>query len=292
MKVKLTPGFIEKIKRPVRGREIYWDEAHRGLGLQITHTGAQTFVVQYRLPGGRSRRMAIGRAHSLKDAIDQWRSITGDVAKGRALRVTIDPLAERQRLEAEKRAEASPNTLQALAEEFLRKHEHLRSIESRRKVLERLVYPSLGQHQIADIRKSDIKRLIDQVATKNGPIQANMVLGYVRRLLTWYAEQSDDDYKVPLLSKLARPKKVRDRILTDDELRSLWSTAETYPGPFGRYLQFVLLTATRKREASGMRWDEVRGVDWVFTAAGPTTSSSGSLIASKSPKKRSITPSS
>jgi integrase len=264
LKVRLTPGFIEKIKAPATGRALYWDTQHRGLGYQVTHRDARTYVVQYRLPGGRSRRMALGGAHSLKEAIDQWKSITGDVAKGRALRVTIDPLGERQRVDAEQRAKASPNTLQALAEEFLRKHKHLRRIESRRAVLQRLVYPLLGRHQVADIRKSDVKRLIDQVAAENGPTQANMVLAYVRRLLTWYAEQSDDDYKVPILSKLAQPKKARDRILTDGELEALWSTATSYPGPFGRYLQFVLLTATRKREASEMRWNEVQGVDWVI----------------------------
>lgn len=69
MKVKLTPSFIEKIKPPAQGREIYWDEAHRGLGLQITHTGSQTFVVQYRLLGGRSRGATVEPTKPARAAI-------------------------------------------------------------------------------------------------------------------------------------------------------------------------------------------------------------------------------
>jgi integrase len=49
----------------------------------------------------------------------------------------------------------------------------------------------------------------------------------------------------------------------------VWTTAETYPGPFGRYLQFTLLTATRRGEAAGLRRGELidDGHAWLIPAA-------------------------
>src|SRR5262249_46163067 len=61
----------------------------------------------------------------------------------------------------------------------------------------------------------------------------------------------------------------RARVLTDNELRRLWLAAEKYPGPFGRYLQFTLLTATRRGESAGLRRDELTDNDtvWIIPAS-------------------------
>jgi integrase len=60
--------------------------------------------------------------------------------------------------------------------------------------------------------------------------------------------------------------KARDRILSDDELRSVWSGANR-AGVFGRYLQFLLLTATRRNEAARMTRAELAGDLWSIPAS-------------------------
>jgi integrase len=61
--------------------------------------------------------------------------------------------------------------------------------------------------------------------------------------------------------------RARQRILTDDELRTVWRTAEGQ-GPFGRMVRFLLLTGARRSEAAGMRWSELsREGDWLLPAA-------------------------
>jgi integrase len=57
-------------------------------------------------------------------------------------------------------------------------------------------------------------------------------------------------------------------VLSDDELRGLWLAAETYPGPFSAFVRFVLLTATRRGEAAGLRRSELsdRGQTWIVPA--------------------------
>ena len=63
--------------------------------------------------------------------------------------------------------------------------------------------------------------------------------------------------------------RARERILTDDELRAVWRAAEQDKGPFGPYVQFVLLTATRRGEAAGLRRSELSdgGRTWIVPGA-------------------------
>jgi integrase len=60
--------------------------------------------------------------------------------------------------------------------------------------------------------------------------------------------------------------KARDRILTDEELRTVWAAAEG-AGVIGRYIRFLLLTGARRAEASHMRWEELDGSDWLLPAS-------------------------
>jgi hypothetical protein len=64
--VKLTRAAVEGIEAPDRsGRQaIYWDADLKGFGVLASGTGnTKTFVVQKRLPDGRTRRVTIGRTN-------------------------------------------------------------------------------------------------------------------------------------------------------------------------------------------------------------------------------------
>jgi len=56
-------------------------------------------------------------------------------------------------------------------------------------------------------------------------------------------------------------------MLTDDELRAVWKTADELNTPFARMLQFILLTGVRRNEAARMSRGELNGVEWVIPAA-------------------------
>jgi integrase len=61
--------------------------------------------------------------------------------------------------------------------------------------------------------------------------------------------------------------RARSRVLTDDELRAVWQAAEETEGPFGRYVQFLLLTGARRSEASDLTWSEISGDAWCLPSA-------------------------
>jgi integrase len=97
---------------------------------------------------------------------------------------------------------------------------------------------------------------------------ADHVLGVVRRIMNWHASRTDD-FRSPIVRGMARTSnkdRARARVLTDDELRSVWKAAEAMPGPFGAFVQFLLLTGARRTEAAAMTYDELNGTDWTLPA--------------------------
>jgi integrase len=253
---KLTPAFIARATtEPGAERTIYWDETQPGFGLMVTRNGHRSFVVQYRA-GHTSRRMTIPAVLPLDRARKEARGRLGEVARGG------DPLGERR-----KEALATKNTLRAVCEEYLaRDGKKLRSVDQRRAMLERIVYPKLGVRQIDDIKRSDIVRLLDEVEDNRGPVMADHTLAVLRRVLNWHASRSDE-FRTPIVRGMARTKPkehARKRILSDIELQAFWKATEP-KSAYTRMLRFTLLTATRLREASNMQRGELNG-EWLIPA--------------------------
>jgi integrase len=109
--------------------------------------------------------------------------------------------------------------------------------------------------------------MLDAIQDENGPVMAHHALAYLRRVFNWYASRSDD-FASPIVRGMGRTKpneRARERVLTDDELRIIWTVAER-PHIFGRFVRFVLLTAARLSEAADMEWAELAGTDWTLPA--------------------------
>src|SRR5262249_12870366 len=260
MRIKLTPASVRNVRAEEGAdRTIFWDAKTTGFGLQVTAAGHKSFVVQYRAKG-RSRRMAIGNASlNLESARKRAKALIGEVAHG------PDPMAERRAGFARER-----DSFQAIAESyFARDGKKLRTGEDRRQVLVRLVYPAMGAKPIADIRRSDIVRLLDRIEDKNGPVQADRVLAYIGKVMNWHASRSDE-FRSPIVRGMARTsskERARTRILTDDELRAVWKAAEAIAEPFGAFIRFLLLTGARRSEASDLTRDEIEDGVWLLPAA-------------------------
>jgi hypothetical protein len=99
-------------------------------------------------------------------------------------------------------------------------------------IVERLVYPRLGKVPIGDIRRSDLIRLLDKIAEENGEVMSDHVLAVVCKVMNWHASRSNE-FRSPIVRGMARTKpseRARDRVLSDDELRAVWRSAEAQGG--------------------------------------------------------------
>ena len=156
-------------------------------------------------------------------------------------------------------------------------------MEWRRALLERLVYPTLGDQPIATIKRKAIIELLDAIEDgklanakgriKGGATMAHSTLAIIRKIMRWYAVR-DEDYVVPIVPGMARIKpdeRARSRILNDDELRRVWRMTEERSDPFAAMIRFMLLTACRRSEAAALTWDEIVKDDigpcWLLPAA-------------------------
>jgi integrase len=247
----LTDRFVQNAKSR-EGQAEYFDETTRGLALRVSK-GAKAWCFHYTTSGTR-KRLTLGTypATSLSKARTLATEARGLLEAGK------DPNSARA---------AQENSVKAICEEYLaREGPRLRSVQQRSNAFNRLVYPVLGNVQIEAIRRTDIVRLLDKIEDENGPMMADMVLRFLSKVFNWHASRSDD-FRSPLVRGMARtsPKeRARERILTDDEIRSVWRKAE---GRFGLLLRFILLTTARRTEASEMTWGEIKDGVWTLPAA-------------------------
>jgi integrase len=266
---KLTAAFVKKATAEgADERTVYWDAALPSFGLLVTAAGHKSYVVQYR-HRKTSRRYTIKGVLALDAARKEARAILGQVARGG------DPVVERR-----KAAEGDRNGLRAVCERYLaREGGKLRTTAKRRATLERLVLPQWGTWQISDIKRSDVRRLLDEIEDERGGAMADQVLALLRRIMNWHAAY-DDDFVCPIVRGMACRKpedRERERVLTDDELRAVWTTAGSFTGPWGEFIRFLLLTACRRTEAAAMTWAEIEGDVWTIASERHKTGATVSL---------------
>src|SRR5262245_7362924 len=254
---KLTAAFCREARAESgKERSVYWDAQLPGFGLMVTERGARSWVLQYR-NGSTSRRYTINAVLGLDDARKEARKLLGEVARGN------DPVSERRKASA-----AGKKTVRAICENYLtRESGNIRTGAKRRAILERCVYPVIGDRQIEDIRRSDLSALLDDVEDNRGAPTADWVLFVLRRIFNWHAIR-DDQFRTPFVAGMQRRTKEemrgRDRTLTDDEIKAVWRTADTFPAPWGQFIRFLLLSASRRTEAAEMTRGEVVDGNWAI----------------------------
>lgn len=235
----------------------------RGLFYVALPSGDESWVQYFRVRGTKQLAKITSKEPAL--GIPGARTWGAKIREKAAL--GIDPREEKKAANA-KAQDAAANTLRAIAEEYLGRNKKLRTIGQRRATLERLIYPKLGDRPIASIKRSEIVRLLDHVEDTRGARMADEVLAVIRKIMDWHAKR-DDDFRSPIVRGMARTNKkerARTRILSDDELRAVWTAADAMPGTFGALVRFILLTATRRNEAAHMRRSELEGTDWLIPA--------------------------
>jgi integrase len=276
----LTPITIANLRARAQRYEVS-DGGCAGLRVVVFPTKKKSFVVRYRYRG-LQRKLTLGACLTERDVAEHESAPQANtplsLAAARELttkalrqaRAGNDPAAAKARKRQEELA-AESDTLQAISEEFLRREGgKLRTLDQRRADLKLLCDSALGRLPLEQIRRGQFARVFDSIADERGPVRSDRVLAALSRLLTWHANRSD--FVNPLsrgMRRTSTKERARSRILADDELRAVWTAAERDEGPFGAYVRFVLLTATRRGEAAGLRWDELvdGGKTWVIPGA-------------------------
>jgi integrase len=139
---------------------------------------------------------------------------------------------------------AKAGSFREIAEDFINRYvvgtEKLRSKPEIEGCLKTYVYPRWEHLPFEEFRKSDVTRLLDQIEDEHGARQADVVLALIRKMMNWHATRADD-YVSPVVRSMGRWKKVvRDRTLSESEIRSLWKACDRADQQFAALVKMLL----------------------------------------------------
>ena len=130
--------------------------------------------------------------------------------------------------------------------------------------------PAWGKRKAKDIRRRDVILLLDEIVERGSPIQANRTLAVVRKMFNFALSRDIlDTTPVAMVQAPARENQ-RDRVLTADEIRTLWNGLDEAPMSLAikLALRLELVTAQRKGELVGATLPEFdfEGNIWTISA--------------------------
>ena len=241
------------------------DPGCAGLRVVVFPSKKKSFVVRYRFRG-LQRKLTLGPCLVGADQGEPTDSpelstplslVAARELATKALRQaragTVEPGAAKQRARQEELA-AESDTLGAIAAEYLRREgPRLRTVGQRKSDLDLLCASVLGRQPVAEITRGQYTRSSRSYRRQQWTGAGRSLLSALRTLLSWHSARSD--FISPLVRggrRTSIAERARSRVLSDDELRRLWLAAEQDKGPFGPFVRFALLTATRRGEAAGV----------------------------------------
>jgi integrase len=241
----------------------------KNLVLRVAPSGTKSWVFLYASPAsGQRRKVSIGTYPALRLV----------QAKHEALRLTLavqnrrDPLLER-------RTERNAESFEALARRYMREHERKnarggqpsQSTREAERLLNVDILPDIGAHKAEAVTRLHVMTVVEAVADRGSYVAADRVLGLIRAIYNWAIATGRLDVNPTLGLKKRNVSRPRARVLTPDEIRSLWLALDTVSSPCVEIrdaLRLQLLLGVRIGEPLGAAKSEIdleRGV-WTIPA--------------------------
>jgi site-specific recombinase XerD len=263
-----------------------WDAGGRdvvkGFGLKVTPSGGKIYVFQYRIerPGSAKRpapkRYTIGAHGKLtpEQARAQAKMLAAlaeqgidprqrDLDKASAADEAVQLAAEKVRIEGEL-------AFEVVAAKWLAEYEldHRPTSVGQAKVsINKYLLPKLRGKPLPHITKADLQAVIDGIPAAR-KASRQQVFAYASILFRWALERGDiRDNFVPSMAKPKGPK-ARDRVLSDEELATVWQATGQMRAPLGAFYRLLLLTGQRREEVAAVTWAEVSVVRTFGTVGG------------------------
>jgi integrase len=171
--------------------------------------------------------------------------------------------------EEEKRAAVAARiTIEQLIELYVRRRVtgRLRTAKEIERRLKRALTPIIQRHA-EDIRRKNLRELFDQCADNGIEREAERRRQTVGAMFRWALSQDIVEIDPTAGLKAYDPGTPRDRVLSIEEIKSLWEwlDSDDLPRDPADILKLELLTGARCGEISGLCWEEINRDEWIWT---------------------------
>lgn len=238
------------------------DQKCRGLAIRIASSGLKTWDLAYRIRGtGKVKRLSLGSFIDVE--LHTARERANEITK--AARLGRDLISEEK--ECAKAAAARITVEQLIDEYLLRRVEgRLRSARDIGRRLKRALVTVLDR-PVEELKRRDIRALLNEVADRGLKREAERRRQVVGAMCRWAVSQDllEMDPTAGLMAY--DPGTLRDRILSDEEIRDLWTglVSAKFPEATAEALRVQLALGARCGEVGGMRAEEIDQQNWLWT---------------------------
>ncbi len=269
---RLNALAVSRAKKP----GLYADGG--GLCLQVTASGAKSWVLRYML-NGRARSMGLGSLNAV--GLSDARELAREARRLRA--AGIDPIDDRNnRRSGALLEEAKSKTFKDCATAFINAHkaswQNAKHVSQWTNTLTTYVYPVFGDFPVQGIDVSMVTRVIEPIWTEKTET-AMRLRGRIEAVLDWATArgyrrgENPARWRGHLENLLPRGSKVRQvrhhAALPYSAIAEFMGVLRQQKGVAALAMEFAILTACRTGEVIGGRWSEIdiKASVWVIPAA-------------------------
>jgi integrase len=246
-RARVTKAFVERVKAPDAGEDLYRDTEIRGFGLRVNWGGTRAFLLEARIKG-RPRRITIGRypdwsvLKARKQAL-KWRA---EIAAGGDPTVAI----ERERGEP---------TFGNLAQRYIDDH----AKPNKRSWLrdERRIEAHFGRwkgRRLRDVTATDVLKVKGEIAERHGKVAANRAMSLLRSMFNLASDWGLYEGANPAKRVKLYHEEPRERFLSPVELKQInEALAAEAESCWRAYFPLALMLGPRKSELLAARWADL-----------------------------------
>ena len=221
---------------------------------------------------GRRKKLTLGSTRHL--TLGEARSLAGQHRS--RIEGGCDPHGDK--LEERRRAEASRNyvieqrklDVEVLWEKYMKLvASQLRSKDEKDRIFRKYILPPVQGLCVTEIKKAHALEIIDTLVDQDKRRMADKVRQEGAAFFQWLLEREHVPRNVfAAIRKASAGKSIRTRVLSDDEVKAIWSACEP-EGRWGLWIKLLILTGGRNMEVRGARWSEfdLDGRMWTIPAA-------------------------
>jgi integrase len=242
----LTDAAVKRLRAPATGQVDHFDQGFPGLALRVSYGGRKAWTYHYRF-GGKLKRLGLGTypALSLAEARAAWRKAKEARDAGK------DPAVERKR-------ETGATDFEGVLAEWLKRDQaDNRSHDDVKRIIDKDATPAWKGRSVTDIGRRDVLDVIDAVVDRGAPVGARRLHSHLHRFFRWCVGRgiiaSNPMADMPKPGSETK----RERVLSDAELKGIWTACSTLGWPFGSAIQLLILTGARRSEIGDLRWSEI-----------------------------------